>query len=168
MEFFDHPILDQAVKLWEERGFDDDECLYSGTSREVAGKLSASIERRKWLYDRQMSLQEQRNRANERDLGNESQAAGDRDDALSKKLTAERHIRQELLDQLDAQVIQDSKRSYYLITSLRNRGLNWPVPECTATMPHLKDICAFLGSLDSDFDVLATYTELEAYVKSRV
>ena len=61
-------------------------------------ELSAFVERSKWLFDRSMSLREQRNRANEQGLGNESQAAGERDVALSKKFTAERHIRQELLD----------------------------------------------------------------------
>ncbi|KAL8834374.1 MAG: hypothetical protein Q9170_003784 [Blastenia crenularia] len=165
METFSDPALDKAVEAWEASGFNNDECFYAGTIEDVAGKLSGYVERIKWIGNRQMNLREQRNMANERDFENESKGAAGRDVELSKKFTKGRGIRQGILDKLDEQSNQEKTRASYLIGSLKKRGIKWTVARDRAAMIPEADVCAFLASVDEEFDAKATYEEL--YAKER-
>ncbi|KAL9030836.1 MAG: hypothetical protein Q9180_006868 [Flavoplaca navasiana] len=136
MENTSDRALDYAVKFWEDGGFEDEDCYYPGTTEEIAAKRSTFIQRSKWLFDRMMSIREQRNRANERDLENKSKPDAQYDMDLSKEFTTERQIRQGILDGLriygpqqnvEAQNSQDTKRAAYLLAALQQRGLKWAI-----------------------------------------
>ena len=106
MESCNDRDLDRALQLWQESG-GVEERLYQGTTEQITGKLSALIERQKYLYDRQMTMREQRNKENEINLENECKSIAEQDSNLRKRLNMEREVRQKILDV--GQPIQCSK-----------------------------------------------------------
>ena len=66
------------------------------------------------------------------------------------------------MQDLDDQSKYESLRGHYLLASLRKRGFTWTSIDGLGPVEPDNQICAFLGSIDLNFNVVATYLELEA------